>query len=120
MALSVAQSDLEIDAILKQLSHDDLEDIRHLRSFRPYVESQSKDAIIKLLEDDRYLKNCLKLKIKEFSLYLYYFHTFLLCLHSLTANLPKNPLGKQVSLKYYHLVSHTIFSQKNFPALRFL
>ena len=88
---------IETPNIINSLSHNDLENIRRLLSFRPYVESQTDNkAIIQLLTDDEYLKNELFYMARNVHDYWFFFHFSLQVLHVLVNDLPKYPFGKQV------------------------
>lgn len=86
----------DISKILDQFSHEDLEDVRHLLSFRKLVESSPPKERIALLTDDDVFKKTLQVELMKLHKYLYTFHFFLKCLHVLVTDLPKYPLGKQV------------------------
>lgn len=83
--------------IISKFDHYDCENVRHLLSFRKLVESESDINKIKLLTNDNYFKSVLNEEICKLQQYLNRFHLFLRCLKILVANLPKNPIGKQVS-----------------------
>lgn len=80
---------------IEMLTHGDLESIRQLLSFRPYVE-QIKDPkeIIALLTDDSYLKQQLLALMKDCHLYYLMMRVTLELITVLVEDLPKNPLGK--------------------------
>nr|CAD7402174.1 unnamed protein product [Timema poppensis] len=80
---------------IASLNEDDLESLRSLGSFRKYVESRPKTEKVPLLTDDKFLTATLVKLMKQFHQYLFNFHVMLRCLKSLTATLPKAPLGKQ-------------------------
>lgn len=88
----------DISKILDQFSHDDLEDVRHLLSFRKLVENSTPEDRIALLTDDAFLKKTILIELTNLHKYLYTFHFFLKCLFELVSDLPKYPLGKQVCL----------------------
>lgn len=95
-AMALCTKAKEIPKILDQFSHEDLEDVRHLLSFRKLVESSSPKERIALLTDDASFKETLQVELMKLHTYLYTFHFFLKCLHVLVTDLPKYPLGKQV------------------------
>ncbi|KAH8304530.1 hypothetical protein KR059_011778, partial [Drosophila kikkawai] len=80
---------------IKHLSHDDMESIRRLPSFRPYVE-QINDCkrIIAVLTDDDYLKKKLPQLLRDCMLHFLLFRSALEFLTELVGDLPRHPLGK--------------------------
>ncbi|XP_020815649.1 origin recognition complex subunit 3 [Drosophila serrata] len=80
---------------IKHLSHDDIESIRRLPSFRPYVE-QINDCkrIIAVLTDDDYLKKKLPQLLRDCMLHFLLFRSSLEFLTELVGDLPRYPLGK--------------------------
>nr|XP_023028487.1 origin recognition complex subunit 3-like [Leptinotarsa decemlineata] len=91
--------------VIDSFSHDDLENVRHLLSFRKLVEGESYENRIKILTDDDYFKQILRDEIKKLQKYIRRFHMFLYILCVLVRDLPKAPLGIQVksSLSGYHI-----------------
>lgn len=91
-------NDLEPHEIIAKLNKDDLDDIRHLYSFRKFVESRDNpEEIIKLLTDDKALRKRLPDLVLDLKRYWNNFQCALALLHELCANLPKAPFGKNVS-----------------------
>lgn len=91
-------NNLDPARIITDLNQDDLEDIRHLNSFRKFVETRKNPKeIIKLLTEDSYLRKCLPELIDDLKRFWKNFHCALEVLHQLCANLPKAPYGKHVS-----------------------
>ncbi|XP_074034724.1 origin recognition complex subunit 3 isoform X3 [Leptinotarsa decemlineata] len=82
--------------VIDSFSHDDLENVRHLLSFRKLVEGESYENRIKILTDDDYFKQILRDEIKKLQKYIRRFHMFLYILCVLVRDLPKAPLGIQV------------------------
>lgn len=80
---------------IKQLTHDDMETIRRLPSFRPYVE-QINDCkrIIAVLTDDDYLKKKLPQLLRDCLLHFMLFRSSLEFFTELVGDLPRCPLGK--------------------------
>jgi len=80
---------------IKQLTHEDMETIRRLPSFRPYVE-QINDCkrIIAVLTDDDYLKKKLPQLLRDCLLHFLLFRSSLEFLTELVGDLPSCPLGK--------------------------
>lgn len=81
---------------VSKLTEQDVEDVRHLYSFRPYVESKPAAARILLLTDDEYFKIDLVKKLNSFHEYLSNFHLILKMLLIFVKDLPDFPLGRQV------------------------
>lgn len=80
---------------IKHLTHDDMETIRRLPSFRPYVE-QINDCkrIIAVLTDDDYLKKKLPQLLRDCMLHFLLFRSSLEFITELVGDLPRCPLGK--------------------------
>lgn len=88
----------QIDSAISNLSSDDLESIRQLLSFRPFLEVQDCQTKIGLFEDDNFFREVLS---KEMHKLHDYIHSFYLCvrlLFNFVKDLPKNIFGKTVSL----------------------
>ncbi|CAH1117907.1 unnamed protein product [Phaedon cochleariae] len=86
----------ETSAIIAEFSHEDLENVRHLLSFRKLVESETYENQIRLLTDDDYFANVLTEEIVKLQKYIRRLHIFLKCLLILVEDLPKAPLGQQL------------------------
>ncbi|XP_053965995.1 origin recognition complex subunit 3 [Anastrepha ludens] len=81
---------------IKALTHADIESIRHLLSFRPYVESINDcKRIIAILTDDNYLKKKLPQLLRDCHIHFMLLRIFIEFLAVLVGDLPKCPLGKQ-------------------------
>lgn len=81
---------------VSELSHQDIEFIRRLPSFRPYVESlQDCRQIIDILIEDDCIKKHLPSLLKQVHLYSKVFRCFVEFLTVLVEDLPKCPLGKE-------------------------
>jgi hypothetical protein len=86
-----------IEKRIRNLTPTDIEQIRHLMSFRAYVESiENSDEIIALLTQDDYVKRKLPILVKNIHYYFFNFHLSLELLLVFVNDLPKTPLGKQV------------------------
>ncbi|XP_045765033.1 origin recognition complex subunit 3 isoform X2 [Maniola jurtina] len=86
----------KIEETVSKLTSDDLENIRQLSSFRPFLEIQDCQTKIGLFEDDNFFSEVL---CKEMHKLHDYLHSFYLCVRLLSAlvkDLPKNMLGKTV------------------------
>lgn len=86
----------ETKYLIQNFDHDSLENVRHLKSFRKLVESESYENRIKLLTDDEYFRTVLNEEVIKLQRYIRRMHIFLHCLLILVEDLPKAPLGKQV------------------------
>lgn len=99
---ALCSNELDSDEIIKNLTGDDLEDIRRLHSFRKFVErKRDPREIIKLLTEDEYLRKCLTGLIDDLKRFWKNFHCALEVLYQLCANLPKAPYGKHVSIPVF-------------------
>ncbi|CAH0407752.1 unnamed protein product [Chilo suppressalis] len=91
----------KVEEAVMNLSADDLETIRRLMSFRPFVEAQLDfQTKIALFEDDDFFREILVKEIHKFHDYIY---TFYLCVRLLLCyvkDIPKNILGKTVREVY--------------------
>ncbi|KAM8952371.1 origin recognition complex subunit 3 isoform 3-T3 [Pelodytes ibericus] len=81
---------------VKNLSHAQCENIRHLSSFMSYVEYQTPELQVKLLTSDSYLKEIAQNFLEDLHSYHENYTPVLGCLHHFTSILPKYPLGKQI------------------------
>ncbi|KAG6451805.1 hypothetical protein O3G_MSEX007352 [Manduca sexta] len=89
------QPDMLEETILN-LSKEDLESIRQLMSFRPFLEQQDCRAKISLFEDDNYFRDVLYKQMNRLYDYLYSFYLCVRLLHAFVQDIPKNLLGKTV------------------------
>lgn len=82
--------------LVRKLSHEDIEFIRRLPSFRPYVESLLEDPrqVIDILMEDDCMRNHLPDLLKECHLYSKIFRCFVEFLTIIVQDLPRCPLGK--------------------------
>lgn len=87
-----------IEENVSKLTEQDLENVRRLGSFRPYVESKPASTRILLLTDDDYFKFDLVKALNSFHEYLSNFHLMLKLLLIFVKDLPDFPLGKQVNI----------------------
>ncbi|XP_055854624.1 origin recognition complex subunit 3 [Episyrphus balteatus] len=101
--------------MIKYLTHEDMETIRHLLSFRPYVESLNDcQSIIAILTDDGYLKKKLPKLLRDCHLHFIYFRAFLEFLTVLVQDLPKSPMGKLQRELYSSCLSKDITETAEF------
>lgn len=88
----------KIEEVLADLSTQDLENIRQLPSFRPFVEAQHYETQIKLFEDDSFFKEILYREMNKLHDYLNSFYICVRLLALFVKDLPKNLLGKTVNM----------------------
>lgn len=102
-------------ARIKQLTHDDMETIRRLPSFRPYVE-QINDCkrIIAVLTDDDYLKKKLPQLLRDCLLHFMLFRCCLEFFSELVGDLPRCPLGKLRRELYVNCLNKPISEQPEY------
>lgn len=100
---------------IQKLTHDDVETIRRLPSFRPYVE-QINDCkrIIAILTDDEYLKKKLPQLLRDCLLHFMLFRTCLEFFTELVGDLPRCPLGKLRRELYVNCLNKPITQQPEF------
>lgn len=94
----------KIEEVLKVLTTQDLENIRQLPSFRPFVEAQHYETQIQLFEDDSFFKEILCRELNKLHDYL---NSFYICVRLLTLfvkDLPQNLLGKTVNMCFFCIV----------------
>ncbi|XP_037961313.2 origin recognition complex subunit 3 [Plutella xylostella] len=104
----------EIDDTVFVLTAEDLENIRHLPSFRPFLESQDCRARISLFEDDNFLRDTLCEQLNRLHDYLYSFYTCLRLFSAFVKDLPKNVLGKSVREMYKKCAAECITETAGF------
>ncbi|KAM3962283.1 LOW QUALITY PROTEIN: origin recognition complex subunit 3 [Aphomia sociella] len=86
-----------IEATVRNLSSDELENIRQLLSFRPFLEAQLDcQTRINLFEDDDFFREVLCSEINKLHDYMYTFYVCIRLLSAIVVDLPKNVLGKSV------------------------
>ncbi|CAG9769059.1 unnamed protein product [Ceutorhynchus assimilis] len=98
----------DVKEILEVFTHEDFENVRHLMSFRKFVESEPYENQIRLLTDDEYFKLIVHEKIIIIQRYIRGFHVVLKCLYTLVSDLPGAPLGKNYREIYAYAVSKPI------------
>ncbi|XP_017040880.1 origin recognition complex subunit 3 [Drosophila ficusphila] len=100
---------------IKQLTHDDMETIRRLPSFRPYVE-QINDCkrIIAVLTDDEYLKKKLPQLLRDCLLHFLLFRSSLEFLTELVGDLPRCPLGKLRRELYVNCLNKSLITMPEY------
>jgi origin recognition complex subunit 3 len=99
-ALCTAYTD-DVEKAIQRLTPSDIGQLRRLLSFRPYVESlASSEDVIAVLTQDDYLKRKLPKLLRDVHEYLFNLHLSLDILRVFVGDLPKSPLGKQVSRRF--------------------
>lgn len=100
---------------IKQLTHEDMETIRRLPSFRPYVE-QINDCkrIIAVLTDDDYLKKKLPQLLRDCLLHFMLFRCCLEFFTELVGDLPRCPLGRLRRELYVNCLNKPISEQPEY------
>ncbi|XP_039749028.1 origin recognition complex subunit 3 [Pararge aegeria] len=86
----------KIEETISKLTSVDLEHIRQLLSFRPFLEIQECETKIGLFEDDNFFREVLCKEMHKLHDYLYSFYLCVRLLSALVKDLPKNLLGKTV------------------------
>lgn len=104
--LCCERQDLEENILA--LSTDDIEQLRQMLSFRPFLEKQNYITKIKLFEDDIFFINVLYKKINDLYDYLYSFHLCVRLLLAFVKDLPKQMLGRSVREIYTQCASQLI------------
>lgn len=103
-----------IDDAISNLTNEDLENVRNLLSFRPYVESKPLATRVSLLLNDESLKIYLSEALHCFHAYLSNFHTALKLLRIFVSNLPTAPLGKQIRELYGVCISSAVVESSQY------
>ncbi|XP_063773002.1 origin recognition complex subunit 3 isoform X2 [Pseudophryne corroboree] len=99
---------------VKNLSHNQCENIRHLASFMRYVESQTPETQVKLLTSDNYVKEMAQKFLEDLNSYHENFIPVLKCLHHFTCILPKYPLGKQIRELYCTCLEKNVWDTEEY------
>ncbi|XP_053314572.1 origin recognition complex subunit 3 [Spea bombifrons] len=99
---------------VKDLSHSQCENIRHLSSFMSYVESQTPEIQVNLLTSDDYLKATTQRFLEDLQSYHENFIPVLRCLHHFTSILPKYPLGKQIRELYCACLEKKVWETEDY------
>lgn len=90
-----------------RLSRTEIEQIRHLPSFRPLVESlEDPTDVIAMLEDDEYIMNALGPLVRNIYCYFMKFHCYMRVLIILVKDLPHAPLGKHLRDIYPYCIGN--------------
>ncbi|XP_053602872.1 origin recognition complex subunit 3 [Plodia interpunctella] len=105
----------KIEEAITKLTTEDLENIRQLMSFRPFLESQEDcQTRISLFEDDAFFREVLCSEINILQDYIYTFYTCLRILLAFVKDLPKNLLGKSVREIYTKCAQENVTSTQAF------
>uniref|UniRef100_A0A182PUJ0 Origin recognition complex subunit 3 n=1 Tax=Anopheles epiroticus TaxID=199890 RepID=A0A182PUJ0_9DIPT len=103
---AIIEHEDDLNEIIEELSPPELEQIRQLPSFRPYIESlQNPQDVIDLLTNDDCLRRSLSRMIMRVHNYWFTFHCALQILQTLVSDLPKAPLGRQLRELYCRCVT---------------
>ncbi|XP_049290606.1 origin recognition complex subunit 3 [Anopheles funestus] len=112
---AIVDDEDELKAIINDLSSSELEQIRQLPSFRPYVESRpNPQDVVDLLTNDDHLKRSLVPMVMQVHNYWFTFHCSMHILQTLVGDLPKAPLGKQIRELYCLCVASDVTSLPEF------
>ncbi|KAI8428881.1 hypothetical protein MSG28_007518 [Choristoneura fumiferana] len=111
-SLCCERSNIE-NAVFK-LCAEDLEAIRQLPSFRPYLESQPFQTKISLFENDDFFKDVLCTELNRRHNYLQSFYLSVRVLAAFLKDLPKNVIGKTVREIYTKCVGEFICQSLTF------
>lgn len=87
----------QIEEALQNLNRRELESIRQLLSFRPYLEKQDAKTKIDLFENDSFFRVALQKELNRLHDYVYSFYLCVRLLCEFVKDLPKNVMGKTVS-----------------------
>uniref|UniRef100_A0A2H1V6Z1 Origin recognition complex subunit 3 n=1 Tax=Spodoptera frugiperda TaxID=7108 RepID=A0A2H1V6Z1_SPOFR len=98
----------KLEDVIMQLTAEDLESIRQLMSFRPFLEKQDCRTKISLFNDDDFFKEALYKEMNRLHDYLYSFYMCLRLLCVFVKDLPKNMLGKSVREIYTKCASENV------------
>lgn len=86
-----------IEEATMNLNSEDIESVRQLLSFRPFLERHDCSTKIKLFEDDNFLRDALCKEMYKLHGYVYSFYLCVRLLSAFVKDMPKNVLGKSVS-----------------------
>lgn len=94
---------------ISKLKHNDLETIRQLPSFRPYVEAiiakgdrESAKLAMAILDDDEFFRKQLTELVRDIYAYFLTFYGIIRVLCGLVKDLPNAPMGKRLSDIYMY------------------
>ncbi|XP_026328360.1 origin recognition complex subunit 3 [Hyposmocoma kahamanoa] len=104
----------KIEEVLVDLTTQDLENIRQLPSFRPFVEAQHYETQIKLFEDDSFFKEILYREMNKLHDYLNSFYICVRLLALFVKDLPKNLLGKTMREIFAKCANDCVASTQDF------
>ncbi|XP_040580998.1 origin recognition complex subunit 3 [Lepeophtheirus salmonis] len=89
---------------VSQLSHNELEVYRRVRSFRKYVEDDISSRAKLLIDDDEF-RACLKKCLKQLEVSTNGFNKAVEIMHAIVMNLQRNPIGKYLHTAYLSALS---------------
>ncbi|XP_041523386.1 origin recognition complex subunit 3 [Microtus oregoni] len=115
--LSVLCCDLpEAKKRVKFFSVNQCENIRHLPSFRRYVEKQASEKQVALLTNETVLKEETQLLLENLHVYHMNYFLVLRCLHNFTSCLPKYPLGRQIRELYCTCLDDNVWDSEEYTS----
>ncbi|XP_068686257.1 origin recognition complex subunit 3-like isoform X1 [Montipora foliosa] len=94
--------------ILDKMTHKQVEMCRKTLSFRRYVEGSPASKQLELLLEDSKTKDVIADLLENLDQYHWHFFPVLKCLHVVTSNLPRHPLGKKLYDVYESSLSSNI------------
>jgi len=100
--------------IMDKISHKQVEMFRKTMSFRRYVEGEQPSNQLKLLLEDSFTKEVIAELLEDLDQYHWCFFPVLQCLHVVTSNLPRHPLGKKPCDVYENSLSSNIYDQEEY------
>ncbi|KAK2560418.1 Origin recognition complex subunit 3 [Acropora cervicornis] len=100
--------------ILDKMTHKQVEMCRKTLSFRRFVENASAKEQLKLLLEDSSTKEAIACMLNDLDQYHWNFFPILQCLHAVTCNLPRHPLGKKLFDVYESSLSSNIWNKEEF------
>ncbi|XP_064594696.1 origin recognition complex subunit 3-like [Liolophura sinensis] len=103
-----------VDKQMKQMTHEELEEIRQTNSFMRYVEGQPPSKQADLLTDDKYTKQVVTELIQEIFKYNQNYYPMLRCIHAMVSELPRHPLGKQIRELYALNLDDDLCNMENY------
>ncbi|XP_067018831.1 origin recognition complex subunit 3-like isoform X2 [Acropora muricata] len=100
--------------ILDKMTHKQVEMCRKTLSFRRFVENASAKEQLELLLEDSSTKEAIACMLNDLDQYHWNFFPILQCLHVITCNLPRHPLGKKLFDVYESSLSSNIWNKEEY------
>ncbi|XP_072940477.1 origin recognition complex subunit 3 isoform X2 [Epargyreus clarus] len=104
----------KIEEVIMNLTDEDLENIRQLPSFRPFLQQQDCKTKIGLFENDNFFREALYKEINKLHDYIHSFYTCVRLLLVFVKDVPKNILGKSVREIYAKCSAESITTTPEF------